>query len=144
MKQLNQAVDEIYKWLDDQLSTVTANNECSACGRCCNFKAYDHRLYITAAEFVRFVDGIGAENIKPMPNGVCPYQTDGKCSVYSHRFAGCRIFNCKVDPGIQSKLSEEALTKLRAACDNFGFAYKYMELSDALNKADANKGADAI
>ncbi len=141
MKKLNQAVDEIYKWLDDQLQAATANNECSACGRCCDFKAYDHRLYITIAEFARFVDGIGSENIKPMTNGVCPYQADGKCSVYSHRFAGCRIFNCKIDSDIQNQLSEETLTKLRAACDKFALQYKYMELSEALNSAYA-KGID--
>jgi hypothetical protein len=54
-------VGDIYKWLDEQLAGQKA--VCEICGRCCDFKAFDHRLYVTTPEMMFFADKIGSPNI---------------------------------------------------------------------------------
>jgi hypothetical protein len=62
----------------------------------------------------------------------CPYQVDGKCTVYPHRFAACRIFCCKGNAGFQSELTETVLKKFKALCDEFNIPYRYEDLPTAL------------
>jgi Fe-S-cluster containining protein len=127
-------VAEIYKWLDSQ----TSNNgdlagKCSACGKCCDFSKFDHRLFVTTPELMYLAANLGAENIKPMTASRCPYNIESKCSVYEHRFSGCRIFSCKGDADFQSKLSERALKKFKSLCTNLQIPYRYTDLATALN-----------
>ena len=70
--------------------------------------------------------------LKTMPTGRCPYQQGPKCTVHEHRFAGCRIFGCDGDPDFQSELSEEALRRLKALCEEFQVPYRYQDLATAL------------
>ena len=121
---------DIYQWLDEQLAGQKA--VCEICGRCCDFKAFDHRLYVTTPEIVYFADKIGSRNIKQMVSGRCSYQADGKCTVYKYRFAGCRIFCCKGDAGFQSELTEAVLKKFKALCEEFRIPYRYVDLPAAL------------
>jgi len=67
-----------------------------------------------------------------MAGGRCPWQIDGKCSVYQHRFAGCRIFCCKGNADFQSDLTESALKKFKALCEKFQIPYRYVDLPTAL------------
>ena len=76
---------------------------------------------------------IGEENIRPMAGRRCPYNVEGRCTIYENRFAGCRTFFCKADEDEQNKLSELSLGKFKALCGDFGVPYRYGELSVALN-----------
>jgi hypothetical protein len=76
---------------------------------------------------------LGPGNVRPMPDGRCPYNAGGKCEVYEHRFAACRIFCCHGDTDFQSSLSEECLEKLKAICTEFQIPYRYADLAVALN-----------
>ncbi len=105
---------------------------CKACGKCCNFTEYDHRLYITPPELEYLKANIGVKNIKPMRNGICPYIENGKCRVYNYRFAGCRIFCCDGNSDFQNELTEMILEELKKLCQEFDLEYKYMQLSEAL------------
>jgi hypothetical protein len=67
-----------------------------------------------------------------MPGGRCPYNVDGKCTIYEYRFSGCRIFCCNADEDFQSRLSEEVLQKLKAICTEFQIPYRYADLAAAL------------
>ena len=132
--QLIEKVADIYNWLNNQI--LTSNNlskPCSACGKCCDFDSFDHRLFVTTPEIHYFNSKIGAENFKPMVNGNCPYNINGKCSVYEHRFAGCRIFSCKGNSDSQNKLSETVLGKLKSLCHDFNKPYRYADLKTVLN-----------
>jgi hypothetical protein len=83
-------------------------------------------------------ESLSPENIKSMPTNRCPYNIDGKCTVYEYRFASCRIFCCSADVDFQSKLSESALEKLKSLCTEFQIPYRYTDLAAALNSlADA-------
>lgn len=128
-------VAEIYKWLDLQIRRHSGlAGACKSCGDCCDFDGFDHRLFVTGPERMYLAAKLGAENIKPMPGSQCPYNIEGKCSIYEYRFAGCRIFCCSADADFQSRLSESALEKLKSICKEFQIPYRYTDLASALNR----------
>jgi hypothetical protein len=140
--QILEKVAEIYNHLDLQIrNSVDLAGRCSACGKCCNFaksapaseQGFDHRLFVTTPELMYLTANIGAENLKPMTTSRCPYNTEGKCSVYEYRFAGCRIFCCDSSPDFQSRLSESAVEKFKSICMEFQIPYRYIDLPTALN-----------
>ena len=128
-------VAEIYTWLDLQIrQNSDLAGQCNACGKCCDFGRFDHRLFITGPELMYLAANLGKDSIKPMPTSRCPYNIDGKCSVYKYRFAGCRIYYCNADKDFQSSLSELTLEKLKSICMEFQIPYRYMELAIVLNR----------
>jgi Fe-S-cluster containining protein len=132
-KRLLNEVAEIYDWLDVQARrNRDLAGACEGCGKCCDFAGFDHRLFVTPPELTYLAANLGA-SIKPMPTSRCPYNIDGKCSVYEYRFAGCRIFCCNGDADFQSGLSESALEKLKSICAEFQIPYRYTNLAAALN-----------
>ena len=131
---LLEKIVEIYDWLDAQIrENAGMAGRCNICGKCCNFDSYDHHLFVTQPEVMYLTAKLGSENIKPMTDGICPYNVDGKCTVYEHRFAACRIFCCNGDTDFQSGLSESALEKLKSICTEFQIPYRYTNLATALN-----------
>ena len=161
--QLLKKVAEIYDWLDSQIRESAAlAGVCDACGKCCDFAQLGHSLFVTTTELMYLEANLGVDNIKgshfasssdsrrqtglrairrkmgpkPMPTSRCPYNVDGKCTVYEYRFAGCRIFCCDADADFQSRLSESALKKLKSLCAEFQIPYRYTDLAAALNRPD--------
>jgi Fe-S-cluster containining protein len=132
-------VSEIYKWIEDQqLANKGLAGQCDACGKCCDFEQYGHRLFVTTPEIIYFVEKFGRANIKQMAEGRCCYQVDGKCSVYAYRFSGCRIFCCKGNAGFQSELTEAVIKKFKVLCAELQIPYRYVELPVALKIAVKN------
>ncbi len=132
--QLLRKIAQLYDWLDSQIrQSADTHNQCDACGKCCDFARFDHRLFVTPPELMYLKANLGGGNLKPMPTGLCPYNTDGKCTVYDYRFSGCRIFSCKSHPDLQSALTESTLTKLKSLCTHFHIPYNYADLPTALN-----------
>jgi hypothetical protein len=132
--QLCEKVAEIHDWLDSQIQRdISLAGACRACGKCCNFDNFDHRLFVTTAELMYLAAMLGAKNIKPMTTGVCPYNVAGRCMIYKYRFAGCRIFCCRGNADFQSRLGESALKKFKSICTEFQIPYRYAELPNALN-----------
>ena len=132
---LYKKVAEIYDWLEAQITNGDTENQCEVCGKCCDFEGYDHRLFITGPELMYLAEHIGQESIKPMPTGKCPYNIEGKCTVYEYRFSSCRIFSCGGDADFQSELSESVLRKLKSLCEEFRIPYCYKDLALALNES---------
>ena len=129
-----QKVAEVYNWLDSQIknSPVLAG-KCKACGKCCDFNEYDHRLFVTTPELIYLQMALDKDKIKVMNGGICPYNSAGKCEIHNHRFAGCRIFCCNGDKDFQSSLSESSLKRLKSICEGFQIPYCYRDLAAALN-----------
>jgi Fe-S-cluster containining protein len=146
-------VKKIYDWLDENIKKF--DPECSACGKCCDFASFGHKLFITSPELLYFF-----QNVKPLiisqqsrdhkgavkdevlsnpSSSSCPYLKDGKCTARDFRFAGCRIFFCKADSEKINELSEQAIKKFKALCDEYNFPYRYMELASALNNSQWSK-----
>jgi Fe-S-cluster containining protein len=127
-------VEKLYRRLDAQLKRDPQRaGSCAACGACCDFDAYDHRLFVTPPELTYLAAKLGVTELKPMPGGRCPYQRGSQCTVHAHRFAACRVFCCKGDSGFQNELSEAVLKRLKAMCERFEVPYRYQDLPTALN-----------
>ncbi len=126
------AVAEVYAFIDSRVAE--SDPSCNACGKCCDFDSYDHRLFVTTPELVYFAFCILPNRIKPMPAGLCPYNIKGACSVHRHRFAACRIFSCTGDVDIQNRLSEAVLAKLKSICEQSNIPYQYVDLKAALSR----------
>ncbi|OHB80063.1 MAG: hypothetical protein A2Z25_06465 [Planctomycetes bacterium RBG_16_55_9] len=132
--QLLKRVAEVYAWLDEQVRRCgDLAGACTACGDCCDFDGFDHHLFITPPELMYLAAHLEPRNIKPMPGSRCPYNEHGKCEVYKHRFAACRIFCCRADPDFQSILSETSLERLKSICMEFRISYCYTDVAEALN-----------
>jgi hypothetical protein len=112
------------------------------CGKCCDFDNFDHRLFVTTPELMYLAAKLGAEGVMPMKTGRCPYNHDGKCTIYENRFAGCRIFCCKGDADFQSRLSESAVQKFKLASAEFGVPYKYLDLPAGLHQLHQRYACD--
>ena len=126
-------VHQIYKEIESSLrNSPDLAGKCNCCGKCCDFKSFDHLLYVTPPEIEYLAHHIGAENIKPMKDSVCPYNEKSKCTVYDYRFSGCRIFCCNGDKEFQSRLTESTLTDLKQLCQEFELPYSYRQLSEVL------------
>lgn len=125
-------VRAIYDRLDAQSAALDAAQRCAACGGCCDFETFGHRLYLTTPELLYFAHHV-ERPVVPMTGGVCPYRVDGRCGVYSARFAGCRIFQCKHDAAVQSELTEATLAQLKRLCERFNIPYYYADLKAALS-----------
>jgi hypothetical protein len=132
-RRLVAAVAALYEWLDEQLRQNAARaGRCAACGACCDFAAYDHRLFVTPPELIFLAARLNAAKLEPMLSGRCPYQQDGRCTVHEHRFAGCRIFCCHGAAGFQNDLNETVLRRLKALGEEFRVPYRYQDLATAL------------
>ena len=137
--QLTERVAEIYNWLDLQIREFAGlAGVCKACGKCCDFSQFDHHLFVTTPELIYLTAKLCAENLMTMRGSRCPYNAGGKCTIYEHRFAGCRIFCCKGDADFQSRLSESALSKFKSVCTNLKIPYRYIDLPNALSNTAAN------
>jgi len=127
-------VAEVYNWLDLQInSSRNLAGTCRACGECCDFAQFEHRLFVTTPELMYLAANLGDKNIKSMPTTRCPYNIGGKCTVYEYRFAGCRIFCCKGNTDFQSRLSELSLKRFKSICAELQIPYRYTDLAAALN-----------
>jgi Fe-S-cluster containining protein len=126
-------ITELYDWIDSQLGKDPAvAGRCDACGACCDFPAYDHRLFVTPPELMYLAAKLDVAALKPMPSGKCPYQQGQSCTVHEHRFAACRVFCCRGDSAFQSELSEAVLKRLKAICQQSAVPYRYQDLPAAL------------
>jgi Fe-S-cluster containining protein len=131
---LVEEVAALYDWIEAELRrTPERAGRCNACGACCDFPAYDHRLFVTPPELIYLAEKLNAARLPSMPGGRCPYQQDNRCTIHEHRFAGCRIFCCTGAADFQSNLTEAALQRLKDLCAQFEIPYRYLDLPTALN-----------
>lgn len=131
---LTAAVKDLYQQIDDRILNNRQNSiQCKACGKCCNFPSFGHKLYLTTPEIIYFASSAKCTTLRKMDRGICPYNIEGKCTVYPFRFTGCRIFTCGASEDFQSDLSEWSITILKGICADFKIPYHYAELSRWLN-----------
>lgn len=121
---------------------------CWASGRCCNFRATGHLLYVTGLEAAYTVRGMREraeaveehENTHALPvlNGAaieaakdaggCPYQQANLCGAHPVRPLGCRVYFCdRSAQEWQHDLSERMLRRIRELHDRHGIEYRYGE-----------------
>lgn len=129
----DQAVDAIYAWVDEQVQLAAPR--CEISGRCCRFREYGHRLYISGVEADRLrqtqlpESNAGRDWNLLTVREQCPYQVQGRCEARTARPLGCRIFFC--DPNYEQRateITEEALQRLKYVHEQYGEPWEYREL----------------
>ncbi|MCC7388761.1 MAG: YkgJ family cysteine cluster protein [Phycisphaerales bacterium] len=113
--------------------TAQRRPRCDQSGRCCDFDAWGHRLYVTGLEAAYLVARL-EHPLTPgaiadaRARGGCPFQRALLCTVHSLRPLGCRAYFC--DPTStdwQQDLTERMLAELRALHDRHDIPYRYAE-----------------
>jgi Fe-S-cluster containining protein len=106
---------------------------CWASGRCCNFEAFGHRLYVTGLE-AALAQRLATTAATPqavqvaLTKGGCPFQDRHLCAQREARPLGCRVFFCdKSSTQWQHELMEHGLERIRALHDDFAIPYRYAE-----------------
>jgi Fe-S-cluster containining protein len=121
---------------------------CWASGRCCNFDAAGHRLYVTGLEAAYSVFHLRRDRTTgpPLPldltpltlasaraRGGCPFQSANLCSIHATKPLGCRIYFCdRSAQAWQQDLSEKCLALVRSIHDRHRVPYRYGEWRDML------------
>lgn len=106
---------------------------CDRSGRCCNFEAWGHRLYVTGLEAAYLLARLETPLTRPAigearARGGCPFQRALLCTVHTLRPLGCRAYFC--DPAStewQYDLTERMLGEIRALHDRHEIPYQYAE-----------------
>ena len=106
--------------------------DCKACGNCCDFANFGHRLYVSTGELANLISQspIDADEIEHLK---CPYQQNDLCLARNARPLGCRLFFCdeKINDQYQ-QIYEDCYAKIKQAHLKFSTAYNYIELSTGL------------
>jgi len=114
---------------------------CQACGKCCRFEQFGHKLYVTAGELAYLIRQPASEadpqqsasGLQTKPAAVCPYQDGNRCIARDGRALGCRLFFC--DPAAAdwcNDIYEELHAKIKHLHAAHGLPYIYAELTSAL------------
>lgn len=154
------AVDTDMRRLYERLDAQVAQRGpvCWVSGRCCQFDAYGHLLFVTGLEAAWVLRQTAQRpnathepnrHTKPSPtfvadqvteparaDGACPFQLNRLCSVHTVRPMGCRVFFCQHGTeDWQHELYERFLAELRGLHDDHELPYYYMEWRQALREA---------
>lgn len=144
------AIEDVYA----QAAAAIANRgpACWASGRCCNFRAAGHRLYVTGLEaaytIARLPDVAGVRNEnypharldraalqRAVSGGGCVFQVMNLCGVHGIKPLGCRVYFCdRSAQAWQEELSERLLGEIRGIHDRFGVDYRYGEWGEMLGR----------
>lgn len=109
---------------------------CQACGDCCRFDDYDHRMFVTTLELAYIlarVDALPAPQV--ISTSQCPFQNNGRCAIHDDRMLGCRIFFCRHE-GLSdgSDWAETLHRKLVGLHETYCAPYSYIEWCDSLRR----------
>jgi Fe-S-cluster containining protein len=114
---------------------------CWASGRCCNFEAAGHRLYVTGLEAAYTLARLptGTTGVPPvaltpdalsaaLARGGCPFQLANLCGIHAIKPLGCRVYFCdRSAQQWQEELSESMLAQIRAIHARHAIEYRYAE-----------------
>lgn len=126
------SLEQIYRRLDES----SADRSCRACGICCHFKDFGHRLYATRLEALFLLAKSGGPPHEFTENS-CGYQEGSRClawggvggvdgvGVGGGRVLGCRLFFCREAGGYSSDLHERTLAEIKEIAREAGVDAEY-------------------
>lgn len=106
---------------------------CWASGRCCNFGASGHRLYVTGLEAAytvrRLTSPLQLVSLEAAnERDGCPFQDANLCTVHTIKPLACRTYFCdRSATAWQHALTERGVERLRTIHDLHGVPYRYAE-----------------
>ena len=122
---------EIYREAD--AAVAAAGPVCVASGRCCRFKEYGHKLFLSNLE-ADVLLAAAPPYQRPLSADFCPFQKDNLCTAREPRPLACRVYFC--DPNYQARsheITETYLRRLKALAAEFDLDWQYAPLHHFLN-----------
>ena len=125
------AIEAVYVMVADQVAA--RGPACWASGRCCNFAAAGHRLYVTGLEAAYATSRLGrtvslGQVEAARARGDCPFLEGTLCGAHGVKPLGCRVYFCdRTAEAWQRELTERGLAMLREVHERFGIEYRYGE-----------------
>jgi Fe-S-cluster containining protein len=124
-----EALGQLYARLEEAF----AGRSCRACGACCHFKTFGHRLYATRLEALYLLTAAPRPE-RRFDHDSCGYQQGALCLARESRALGCRMFFCKAAGGESREGFEAALGEIRRITEEFGLAWDYRPLGEHINE----------
>ncbi len=126
------ALRALYAELDGEQAHLAPR--CRACGDCCDFDRFGHRLYVSTAELALLT-----RQAPPSPaalaQGRCPYQTAGQCAAREGRTLGCRVFHCRGEgASIENRRYESRHEQIAALHRTHCIPYLYGDLLELITQ----------
>lgn len=104
---------------------------CVVSGRCCQFEAYGHTLFLSATEAALLLAD-APPPARPLDGGAtCPWQDEkGRCTAREARPLGCRVYFCDplYEKEIAPVLSETYIARWKARVAERGLPWDYAPL----------------
>ncbi|MDA0802417.1 MAG: YkgJ family cysteine cluster protein [Planctomycetota bacterium] len=126
---------------------------CLASGRCCQFAAFGHRLYVTGLEAAIVLDAAREAGCEPTldaveaarARGSCPFLQGRACGIHAIRPIPCRAFFCDRHAGPEvAHAHETAHGELRGLHDALRVPYAYSEWTDHLSRLVGSTHGDIM
>ena len=120
---MDDALSALYREIDLELRRLGA--PCEACGRCCRFTEFGHRLWLTnlEADYLCARHGRRAA-VEP---GVCAYLDGTSCSARDGRSLACRTFHCGLPAGVVEEITNRYFERLREIARAAGLSLEYVD-----------------
>jgi Fe-S-cluster containining protein len=140
------AIGAVYRDVAEQIEA--RGPSCWASGRCCNFEAAGHRLYVTGLEAAYTLSRLersltAGELESAVDRGGCPFQVKNLCGVHAIKPLGCRVYFCdRSAQSWQHALSEHALAQIREIHERLAVPYEYGEWRGLLGRLIETARAD--
>ena len=130
---LDDAIIALYRDID--AAVAARNPTCWLSGKCCDFDAYGHRLYVTGLEIAWLL-----RRLSPVGEGGsgCVFQRGKVCTVHAVRPMGCRLYFCQAGTqDWQHEQYEIFLTRLKAMHTSHDLPYAYVEWRAGLRQGSS-------
>lgn len=125
-------LEALYRDVDQQLAAM--GQTCRACGTCCDFDRFGHRLYLTTVELA-LLSAAPPPHRKSLAEGRCPYQDGSACAARQRRGLGCRVFSCDPDTDpAEADLYAHYHRLLGEIHATHSLAYSYVDIISALEQ----------
>ena len=109
---------------------------CWSSGKCCNFNAHGHLLYVTGLEIAWYCHQLQSTAVTVDMKAACPFQIDGLCSTHAIRPLGCRVYFCQAGAADwQQDIYELFQKQLVQLHEDQAIPYAYMEWRHGLSQA---------
>ena len=105
---------------------------CLGGGSCCKFQMMRHEVHLSTGELT-LLSELPPPSLERCYQGRCPYQIGPRCTAYSRRALGCRLFFCResLQPSLQHSY-ELYHGRIRSAHQRHCLPYAYAELTASL------------
>ena len=120
---MDDALTALYHEIDVELRRLGAS--CEACGRCCRFAEFGHRLWMTNLE----TDYLRArhEHREAVDPGACAYLDGTSCSARDGRSLACRTFHCGLPSDVVEEITNRYFERLREIARAAGSRLEYVD-----------------